>query len=206
MLDPGATDVGLNVAPAPIGNPLAVNVMLFANAPPTAAVLIVNVVGDPAGTVCVVGVGVTEKSVIVKLIAAVVPPPGVGVNTVIAAVPEVVMSAAVIAAVNEVALTNVVTRALPFTCATDVLTKFVPVNVIVNPAPPALIVLGEIAVSVGTGFGALMVNVSEFENVPGGPPSGRIALAPPKFTFGINTCTVAVPTVAISAAVMAAVN
>ncbi len=163
VLEPGVTDVGLNVAPAPVGNPLALNVMLFANAPPTVAVLIVNVVGLPAATVCVVGVGVTEKSVIVKLIAAVVPPPGVGVNTVIAAVPPVAMSAAVIAAVNEVALTNVVTRALPFTCATELLTKFVPVNVIVNPLPPAAIKLGEIAVSVGTGFGGLMVNVSEFD-------------------------------------------
>jgi hypothetical protein len=165
----------------------------------------VNVVGLPAATVCVVGVGVTEKSVIVKLIAAVVPPPGVGVNTVIAAVPPVAMSAAVIAAVNEVALTNVVTRALPFTCATELLTKFVPVNVIVNPLPSAAIKLGEIAVSVGTGFGGLMVNVSEFEKVPDGPPCRR-AFAPPKSTVGINTCTVALPTVAISAAVMAAVN
>jgi hypothetical protein len=206
VLEPGATDVGLNVPPAPVGNPLAVNVTVFANAPPTVAVLIVNVVGEPATTVCVVGDGVTEKSVIVKLIAAVVPPPGVGVNTVIAAVPEVAMSAAVIAAVNEVALTNVVTRALPFTCATDELMKFVPVSVIVNPAPPALIVLGEIAVSVGTGFGAVIVNISEFENVPIGPPCGRILLAPPNSTSGINTWTVAVPTAAISAAVIAAVN
>jgi hypothetical protein len=206
VLEPGATDVGLNVAPAPVGNPLAVNVTVFANAPPTVAVLIVYVVGEPAATVCVVGVGVTEKSVIVKLIAAVVPPPGVGVNTVIAAVPPVEMSAAVIAAVKEVALTKVVVRALPFTCATELLTKFVPVKVIVNPAPPALIIFGEIAVSVGTGFGGLIVNVNEFENVPDGPPCGRIAFAPPKLTVGINTCTVAVPTVAISAAVMAAVN
>jgi hypothetical protein len=206
VLEPGATDVGLNVAPAPVGNPLAVNVMLFANAPPTVAVLIVNVVGEPAATVCVVGVGVTEKSVIVKLIAEVVPPPGVGVKTVIAAVPEVAMSAAVIAAVNEVALTNVVTRALPFTCITELLTKFVPVNVIVKPLPPALIVAGEIAVSVGTGFAAVIVNVNEFENVPEGPPCRRMLFAPPNSTVGINTCTEAVPTAAISAAVMAAVN
>ena len=100
VLAPGATEVGLNVPPAPVGNPLAVNVTLPANAPPTVAVLIVYVVEVPAGTVCVVGVGVTEKSVIVNVSAAVVPPPGVGVNTVTPAVPEDAMSAAVIAAVN----------------------------------------------------------------------------------------------------------
>jgi hypothetical protein len=41
VLAPGATEVGLNVPAAPVGNPLAVNVTLFANAPPTVAVLIV---------------------------------------------------------------------------------------------------------------------------------------------------------------------
>jgi hypothetical protein len=82
----------------------------------------------------------------------------------------------------------------------------VPVKVIVNPAPPALIRFGEIAVSVGTGFGGLIVNISEFESVPGGPPCGRRLLARPNSTVGINTCTVALPTVAISAAVIAAVN
>lgn len=42
----------------------------------------------------------TEKSVIVRFTAFEVPPPGVGVTTVIAAVPLVAISAAVIAAVN----------------------------------------------------------------------------------------------------------
>jgi hypothetical protein len=41
VLAPGATDVGLNVPAAPVGNPLAVKVTLPANAPPTVAVLIV---------------------------------------------------------------------------------------------------------------------------------------------------------------------
>src|SRR5579863_2451867 len=100
VLAPGATDVGLNVPADPVGNPLALNVTLPANAPPTVAVPIVYVVEVPAATVCVVGVGVTEKSVIVNVSAAVVPPPGVGVNTVTAAVPAVAISAAAIAAVN----------------------------------------------------------------------------------------------------------
>jgi hypothetical protein len=105
-----------------------------------------------------------------------------------------------------VALTNVVVLALPFHCATELLTKFVPVSVMVNPDPPAPMEVGEIDVSVGTGFGGLMVNVSEFDVVPNGNPCGAIPLAPPTGGFGLNTATDAVPTVAISAAVMAAVN
>jgi hypothetical protein len=133
-----------------------------------------------------------------------VPPPGVGFTTVIAAVPELAMSAAVIAAVNCVALTNVVVRALPLNCAVDPLIKFVPVNVIVNAAPPAPVDVGEIAVSVGTGFAALIVNVSVFEVVPGGSPCTR-AFAPPN-PGGLNTTTDAVPTEAMSVAGTAAVN
>jgi hypothetical protein len=102
-----------------------------------------------------------------------------------------------------VALTNVVVRALPFTCATEVLMKLVPVNVIVNAAPPAPAEVGEIVVSVGTGFGALMVNVKVFDVVPLGNPCG---CAGPKSTVGVNTCTAAVPAVRISAAVIAAVS
>ncbi len=70
--------------------------------------------------------------------------------------------------------------------------KLVPVKVNVNAAPPAPVNVGEIAVSVGTGFDALIVNVNAFENVPAGPPCRRIAFAPPAFT-GLNTTTDAVP-------------
>ena len=138
-----------------------------------------------------------------------VPPPGVGFTTVIAAVPELAMSAAVIAAVNEVALTNVVVRGLPFHCAVDPFMKLVPVSVSVNAAPPAPVNVGEIEVSVGTGFGAVIVNVSAFDVVPVGNPCGRMLVGfapPPRFTVGVNTCTEAAPAVAISAAVIAAVN
>ena len=93
----------------------------------------------------------------------------------------------------------------PFHCAVDPLMKLVPVSVIVNAAPPAPVNVGEIAVSVGTGFDALIVNVNVFENVPAGPPCLRIAFAPPAFT-GLNTTTDAVPTDAISVAGTAAVN
>ena len=94
------TDVGLNDALAPVGSPLAVNVTLPGNAPPTVAVAIVKFADWPAVVVCVVVVAVTLKSVIVNVNAFEVPPPGVGFTTVIAAVPLVAMSVAVIAAVN----------------------------------------------------------------------------------------------------------
>ncbi len=113
VLVPAVTDDGLNDALAPVGNPLAVNVTVPGNAPPTVAVAIVKFAELPAVTVCVVVVALTLKSVIVNVNAFDVPPPGVGFATVIAAVPELAISAAVIAAVNEVALTNVVARALP---------------------------------------------------------------------------------------------
>ena len=45
VLVPAVTDVGLNDAVAPAGNPLAVNVTLPENAPPTVAVAIVKFAG-----------------------------------------------------------------------------------------------------------------------------------------------------------------
>jgi hypothetical protein len=166
VLVPALTDVGLKVAAAPVGRPLAVNVTVPGNAPPTAAVAIAKFAGPPAVTVCDVVVALTLKSVMVSVSELDVPPPGVGFTTVIAAVPGDAMSAAVIAAVNWVALTNVVVRGLPFQFAVDPFMKLVPVSVNVNAAPPAPVVAGEIAVSVGTGFGAVIVKVSALDVVP----------------------------------------
>ena len=98
--EPALTEDGLNDAAVPVGKPLAVNVTAPGNAPPTAAVAIVKLPDWPAVTVCVVVVALTLKSVIVNVRELEVPPPGVGFTTVIAAVPDVAMSAAVIAAVN----------------------------------------------------------------------------------------------------------
>lgn len=84
--------------------------------------------------------------------------------------------------------------------------KLVPVSVSVNAAPPAPVVGGAIEVSVGTGFGAVIVNVSAFDVIPVGVPSGCARLGWLKTTVGVNTVTEAVPAVAISAAVIAAVN
>ena len=70
-------------------------------------------------------------------------------------------------------------------------TKPVPVILSVNPAPPTVAVAGTIAVSAGD-EAALIVNDTE----PDVPPPGA----------GFVTVTGAVPAVAISAAVIAAVN
>jgi len=51
---------------------------------------------------------------IVKVFAALVPPPGVGLNTVTLAVPAFFMSAAGTVAVSDVLFTNVVVRLVPF--------------------------------------------------------------------------------------------
>jgi hypothetical protein len=75
---------------------------------------------------------------------------------------------------------------LPFQRTTDVMAKFVPVVVSVKAAPPANALLGEIEVSVGTGFMAVIVNVTELDV----PPPG----------VGLKTVTAAVPVAAMSLA------
>lgn len=100
VLVPTETDDGLNDALAPLGSPLAVNVTVPGNAPPTVAVAIVKFADCPAVAVCVVVAALTLKSVIVNVREFDVPPAGAGFTTVIAAVPELAISAAVIAAVN----------------------------------------------------------------------------------------------------------
>jgi len=129
----------------------------------------------------------------VKVWALEVPPPGAGLNTVTWAVPAAAMSAAVIAAVNWVEETKVVVRSAPFQRTTDPETKFVPFTVSVNAAPPAVREDGLRLVVVGTGLaGLLMVKIWALEV----PPPGA----------GLNTVTWAVPAVAISAALIAAVS
>src|ERR1700674_4715302 len=62
-----------------------------------------------------------------------VPPPGVGLKTVTAAVPTVIKSPVRMAALICDGLTNVVTRAEPFQFTTEFGTKFVPLMVRVKP-------------------------------------------------------------------------
>jgi len=81
-----------------------------------------------------------------------VPPPGVGVFTVIVAVPAVAMSAAVIAAVTFVTLTNVVVRGLPFQFTTELESKFAPRTVRVKGEPAGAAAVGESELICGTGL------------------------------------------------------
>ena len=141
-----------------------------------------------------VGTGLVATGLMVNATAFELPPPGVPLNTVILAVPAVAISGAVTAAVNCVAFTKVVVSALPFQLTTDPLMKFVPVTVRVKAGLPAVVLIGEMAVTVGTGLlpTAVMVNVEVFDV----PPPGA----------GVTTVTAAVPAVATRGAVTAAVN
>jgi len=101
-------------------------------------------------------------------------------------------SAAVILTVTWVELTTVVVRAAPSHCTVAPETKFVPFTVSVKAAPPVTVVAGDNEVTVGTGFGGmllLIVKAEELEVLP-----------------LLVTVTCAVPEVAISAAAMPAVN
>src|SRR5215470_7844141 len=114
-----------------------------------------------------------------RMAAADVPPPGVGVNTVMLAAPGLGMFAEVILAVNCVALPNVVGRLLPLIRTTDELTKPLPVTIRSKSGLPACTVVGLIIVMRGIGFGVAMVKSIVFE----GPPPGD----------GLTTRTVAAP-------------
>ena len=127
---------------------------------------------------------------IVNVTAEERPPPGAGVETVTIAVPTVAMSAAVMAACKLVLETKVVVRGLLFHWTMEDETKLEPVTVTVNAALPATATLGLRELSAGAGL--LMVNVNALEV----PPPGA----------GVETATLAVPAVAMSAAAMLAVK
>jgi len=97
----------------------------------------------------IVGAGTGETT---KLTAFEDPPPGKGLKTVIGRFPFAVMSDARICAVTLIALTNVVVRALPLRRATELLLKFVPLTVNVNAVSPAILLVGDNVVTVGTGL------------------------------------------------------
>ena len=99
----------------------------------------------------IVGTGLGPL-VMVKLTAFEVPPPGAGLVTVTASVPLEATPVAGMAAVSCVVLTNVVALAVPPKLTTEVVTKFVPLTVSINPALPAAILFGEIALIAGEGL------------------------------------------------------
>ena len=98
---------------------------------------------------CVAELGEIEVSVgtglsTAKLAAADVPPPGAGLVTVTLNVPAFAMSAALMVAVTSVAAHEQSWRERdPVQFTTELLQVSVPVTVSVNPAPPAVALLGE---------------------------------------------------------------
>ena len=129
-------------------------------------------------------------SLIVKVAAPDVPPPGAGLNTVTLDVPTLPMSAAVTCAASCVPPTNVVKRSLPFHRTTEPSTKPVPLMESVNATSPFVLLVGEMAVIVGRGIST--ARLSEFEM----PPPGA----------GLTTVTGCAPTVAMSAATICAIS
>jgi hypothetical protein len=90
-----------------------------------------------------------------KKSAADVPPPGLGLTTVIEAVDALLMSDARIVAVSLELFMYEVVRATPFHFTTEAGTKPVPFTVNANPAPPGAMVSGISGWLVeGTGFWA----------------------------------------------------
>jgi hypothetical protein len=81
-----------------------------------------------------------------------VPPPGVGVTTVIELLPAADRSEAGTAPVICVGLTNFVVKSAPFQFTTVPATNPVPVAVSVNPASPTAALVGETEPRVGVGF------------------------------------------------------
>jgi hypothetical protein len=129
----------------------------------------------------------------VNVCAVEVPPPGVGLNTVILNVPAVVKSLSGIVAVSCVLLPTNVVRSEPLNLTFELEIKFVPVTVIVNSASPTILFAGEMLVKVGTGLSTgLTVNVCAVEV----PPPGT----------GLNTVILNVPTVVKSLGGMVAIS
>ena len=120
------------------------------------------------------------------------PPPAVGLNTVIWAVPTARISVAGTGAVSCcVVLSNVVGRLTPFHCTTEQGRKFPPVTLNVMAEVPAVALAGRIAEIAGTGsaVGAVTVKLKEFDRT--GP---------------VVTVTGSVPWNAVSAEVSCAVS
>jgi len=119
-----------------------------------------------------------------------VPPPGEGLVAVIGKVPPVLRSAAVIDAVNSEEVLKAVVRGDPFQFTVAPLTKLDPFTVRVKAADPTFLLVGVSDVRDGTGLP--IENANAFD----APPPG----------VGFETLTFAVPAVAISDALIAAVT
>jgi len=122
-----------------------------------------------------------------------VPPPGVGLKTVMFSKAPVATSAAEIAACNWLEETKVVVRGLPLNWIVEELTKFVPFTVRVNAAPPATVELG--FKDVIDGAGLLTLKTVEPEGGDEPPPGAglmTVTLAATPLTMseaGTVTCS-----------------
>jgi hypothetical protein len=131
-------------------------------------------------SVLIVGAGLVTG----KLAAPEVPPPGLGLVTVILAVPVLTRSLAGTWAVILVALEKVVLSAAPFQLTTEPLTKLLPLTVSVRVAEPATALVGDSDEIVGSPLPIENVVVPEV------PPPG----------VGLVTVMFAVPLLAMSLA------
>jgi len=120
--------------------------------------------------------GTGFAALIVKVAALVVPPPGEGVDTVIAAVPAVLTSEAGTCAVSCVALTTVVGRALPAQFTKEEETKLVPLTVSTKAPEPATTPLGLNEDRPGAGLAAATTSVAGLEVPP--PGAGFTTVTP----------------------------
>ena len=106
---------------------------------------------DPATTLAGSTVAITGGGLLmVKFAAVEVPPPGAGLNTVIAAMPPSARSAFGTVALRELSVENVVAIAVPFQRTCDPLTKAEPETAIESCAAPAVVVTGVTLLMVGT--------------------------------------------------------
>jgi len=149
------------------------------------------VLGLPTGTeVGLMLVNTGRGLMIVKVCGADVPPPGVGVTTVMMAVPTAARSAAGITAVSWVVFTKVVVRAVVLKSTVAPFTKPLPVRVRVVLGLPKGTEVGLMEVSTGTGLMMAKGRVAEM------PPAGA----------GLTMVIEALPGLARSAAGITAVS
>ena len=113
----------------------------------------------------IVGAGVPALT-IVKVWAADVPPPGVGLNTVTARLPALARSAVLIVASSSEGDTYVVARFAPSQRTIESVVKPLPQTTRVSPLSPAFACVGERAAVVGAGL-----------VVPVAPRSTRVKLS-----------------------------
>ena len=109
----------------------------------------------------------------IKVCAVDGPPPGAGFSTMTGKEPALINRSAVMLAVSWFGLTNAVATELPLNFTTLLRTNWLPFNVSVKPPLPAVVKVGLMLVSIGTGF--VTVKILLFENRPLGSDGSRFS-------------------------------